>query len=65
MAGLSQIAFLGGGGLSGIIAAALTQSIGLRNTFAITGAIGLILACVEIARRGRVLLVETDGLRST
>lgn len=64
MAGLSQIAFLGGGGLSGIIAAGLTQTLGLRSTFAITGAIGLVVAGMEIARRGRVVLEETEAFRS-
>jgi len=52
MAGLSQIAFLGGGGLSGLIAAQLTITFGLQATFAITGGIGLVLAIWEICRRG-------------
>jgi len=64
MAGLSQIAFLGGGGLSGIGAAALTQTIGLRHTFAVAGGLGLIVAGLEIVRRGRSLLDETDSFRS-
>ena len=52
MAGLSQIAFLGGGGLSGLIAAQLTITFGLQATFAIAGGIGLILSIGEIWRRG-------------
>ena len=58
MAGLSQIAFLGGGGLSGLIAAQLTISLGLPTTFAITGGIGVVLALWEIWRRGGTVLTE-------
>ena len=58
MAGLSQIAFLGGGGLSGLIAAALTTTVGLSHTFAITGGVGLVLAGWEIWRRGETVLPE-------
>lgn len=56
MAGLSQIAFLGGGGLSGILAALLYDASTLTTTFAITGGIGLALTVLWITRRGgRVL----------
>lgn len=56
MAGLSQIAFLGGGGLSGLLAALLVMATSLSTTFAITGGIGLALAVLWITRRGgRVL----------
>ena len=52
MAGLSQIAFLGGGGLSGLLAALLVMATSLSSTFAITGAIGAVLALLWIVRRG-------------
>ena len=58
MAGLSQIAFLGGGGLSGLIAAALATTVGLSHTFAITGGVGLVLSGWEIWRRGETVLPE-------
>ena len=52
MAGLSQIAFLGGGGLSGLLAALLVMATSLSSTFAITGGIGAVLALLWIVRRG-------------
>ena len=52
MAGLSQIAFLGGGGLSGLLAAALTSNLGLGQTFAIAGGVGAVLALWELWQRG-------------
>ena len=52
MAGLSQIAFLGGGGLSGLLAALLVMATSLSSTFAITGGIGAMLALLWIVRRG-------------
>ena len=58
MAGLSQIAFLGGGGISGLIAAQLSISVGLPTTFAISGGIGVVLALMEIRRRGSTVLTE-------
>ena len=58
MAGLSQIAFLGGGGLSGLIAALLATKLGLNQTFAITGGVGLALASWEIWTRGGSTLEE-------
>ena len=51
MAGLSQIAFLGGGGLSGLLAAALVMITDLPTTFAISGGIGAALALLWIQRR--------------
>ena len=56
MAGLSQIAFLGGGGLSGLVAAMLTMTIGLNSTFVLAGSLGLACAGVEMVKRGRVRL---------
>ena len=52
MAGLSQIAFLGGGGLSGLLAALLVMATSLSSTFAITGGIGAVLALLWIVQRG-------------
>jgi len=52
MAGLSQIAFLGGGGLSGLLAALLVMATSLSSTFAITGGVGAVLALMWIVRRG-------------
>jgi MFS family permease len=56
MAGLGQIAFLGGGGLSGLIAAAMTRALGLANTFAILGLAGLAVGLTELARRHNLRL---------
>jgi MFS family permease len=56
MAGMGQIAFLGGGGLSGLIAAALTMHWGLMATFALSGGCGLALGLGELWRRGRLQL---------
>lgn len=62
MAGLGQIAFLGGGGLSGLIAAQLTIMFGLRATFAISGALGVALAILELWRRGGSVLNEVRSV---
>jgi hypothetical protein len=56
MAGLGQIAFLGGGGLSGLMAAGLSLTLGLRGTFALLGTAGLVLGLVELRQRGRLRL---------
>ena len=53
MAGLSQIAFLGGGGLSGLLAAGFTMRWGLGATCGVLGAIGLVIAGQELVRRGQ------------
>jgi hypothetical protein len=53
MAGLSQIAFLGGGGLSGLLAALLVMATNLNTTFAVTGGVGLVLTVFWAARRGQ------------
>ncbi len=61
MAGLSQIAFLGGGGLSGLLAAVLVIATSLSTTFALTGGIGAVLALLWMRRRGDTVL---EPLRS-
>ena len=60
MAGLSQIAFLGGGGLSGLLAATMTIQWGLGPTCGLLGAIGVAIAVLELLRRGgsRLALVS-------
>ena len=60
MAGLGQIAFLGGGGLSGVIAALITMRSGLVSSFALLGAVAMALGTQELVRRGGLRL----GLRS-
>ncbi len=63
MAGLGQIAFLGGGGLSGLLAAALSLRIGLPATFAVMGCVGLALAVRElVAGRGTVLPAASEDV---
>ena len=62
MAGLGQIAFLGGGGISGLIAAILTDTMGLQTTFAISGTLGVALALLEIWRRGGSVLKEVRSV---
>lgn len=61
MAGLGQIAFLGGGGLSGMVAALLSQGIGLMATFALLGGCGLILAVGELLKHGPRMRLEPAG----
>lgn len=56
MAGLGQIAFLGGGGLSGLAAALLSQRIGLNATFSLLGSIGVALGMLELIQRGTLRL---------
>jgi len=56
MAGLGQIAFLGGGGLSGLAAALLSQRVGLPATFAFLGSAGFALGLLELLRRGKLRL---------
>jgi hypothetical protein len=51
MAGLGQIAFLGGGGLSGLMAAEITMRFGLLACFALLGAAGLTMGAFELGRR--------------
>jgi hypothetical protein len=54
MAGLGQIAFLGGGGLSGVLAALLVMGLGVPATFALLGSGGLALGLQELWRRRRL-----------
>ncbi len=56
MAGLSQIAFLGGGGLSGLLAGSLTAAKGLDTTFMVLGLAGLTVGVVELASRWKLEL---------
>jgi MFS family permease len=51
MAGLGQIAFLGGGGLSGLIAAMITMTLDLATSFALLGLAGLVVGLLELAKR--------------
>jgi len=60
MAGLSQIAFLGGGGLSGLLAAGMTMRWGLGPSCGLLGAIGTAMALLELWRRGRSRLALAD-----
>ncbi|MFM7362107.1 MAG: MFS transporter [Cyanobium sp.] len=50
MAGLGQISFLGGGGLSGIVAALICTRVGIAATFALLGLAGLGAGMQELAR---------------
>lgn len=60
MAGLAQIAFLGGGGISGLMAAGITIERGLGFCCGLLGAIGVVLAAAELWRFGgqQLKLVE-------
>ncbi|MFM7264491.1 MAG: MFS transporter [Cyanobium sp.] len=51
MAGLGQIAFLGGGGLSGLLAAWITMRLGLLWCFALLGLAGLMMGLRELGLR--------------
>ena len=56
MAGLGQIAFLGGGGVSGLVAALMAMTVGLTTTFALLGGVGLVIGLLELGRRGDLRL---------
>lgn len=60
MAGLGQIASLGGGGISGVVAALLCVQLGLGTTFAILGVAGVVLAVHELLTN-RDLRIRSDG----
>lgn len=53
VAGLGQIAFLGGGGLSGLLAAGISREFGLWTCCGLLGSLGILLAIWELSRRGR------------
>lgn len=58
-AGLTEIAFLGAGGLSGLLAATLCLRVGMPATFGLMGSVGMTPAVMELARgRGGLLLQE-------
>ena len=61
MAGLGQIAFLGGGGFSGLIAAGLCLRVGLPATFALMGSVGLALGLMELTSRWGLRLNPVDS----
>ena len=61
MAGLSQIAFLGGGGLSGLLVAGVVVASNLSTAFALCGGISLVVAIRWILTRGQKTL---EPLRS-
>jgi hypothetical protein len=61
MAGLGQIAFLGGGGVSGLVAAALAMTVGLPLTFALLGGVGLVVGVLELGRKGALRLRSTGS----
>ena len=52
MAGLSQIAFLGGGGLSGLIVALMVMFTNLSTSYAVTGGLSAAVAVLWIRKRG-------------
>ena len=62
MAGLSQIAFLGGGGISGLMVAVLVMVKDLSTAFALTGGVSVAIALVWMQRRGPRVL---ELIRST
>jgi hypothetical protein len=62
MAGLSQIGFLGGGGLSGLLAALITLAWGLGACLTLLGSLGIGLGVLELVRRGGARLREPRTL---
>ena len=58
MAGLGQIAFLGGGGLSGLLAAGLSlwPPLGVWGCFGLLGGLGALLGCRELLLHRRMRL---------
>ncbi len=56
MAGLGQIAFLGGGGASGLMAALITMRAGMESSFAVLGMVAVALGAQELVRRGGMRL---------
>jgi len=56
MAGLGQIAFLGGGGLSGLLAAGMSLRVGLWPSFVVLGGLGAALGLWELLSQKRTRL---------
>jgi hypothetical protein len=56
MAGLGQIAFLGGGGLSGLLAAGMSLRVGLWPSFVVLGGLGAALGLWELLSQRRTRL---------
>ncbi|WP_392348377.1 MFS transporter [Parasynechococcus sp.] len=56
MAGLSQIAFLGGGGISGLVVALLVMVKDLSTAFALSGGLSVAIALIWMRRRGNRVL---------
>ena len=52
MAGLSQIAFLGGGGISGLLAALLVKTTSLSTAFGLTGGLSVVVALIWMRKQG-------------
>ena len=52
MAGLSQIAFLGGGGISGLLAALLVKTTSLSTAFGLTGGLSVAVALIWMRQQG-------------
>ena len=52
MAGLSQIAFLGGGGISGLLAALLVKTTNLSTAFGLTGGLSVAVALLWVKQQG-------------
>ena len=52
MAGLSQIAFLGGGGISGLLAALLVKTTSLSIAFGLTGGLSVAVALIWMRQQG-------------
>jgi hypothetical protein len=56
MAGLGQIAFLGGGGLSGLMAAGMSLKVGLWPSFVALGSLGAALGLWELVSQHKARL---------
>jgi hypothetical protein len=56
MAGLGQIAFLGGGGLSGLLAAGMSLQTGLWPNFVVLGSLGTALGLWELLNQRNIRL---------
>ncbi len=61
MAGLSQIAFLGGGGISGLLAALLVKTTSLSTAFGLTGGLSVAVALIWMRQQGGKTLQLRSG----